>query len=56
MSFEIHLATIKTGSLSFGLKNDWGFFNIWVSWVAGVIWVVMFGLGGLCRLEGLGSL
>ena len=30
MSFEIHLATITTGSLSFGLKNPWVFLDSWV--------------------------
>jgi len=28
MSFEIHLATIITGSLSFGLKNPWVFWSV----------------------------
>ena len=28
MSFEIHLATITTGSLSFGLKNPWVFWKV----------------------------
>ena len=28
MSFEIHLATITTGSLSFGLKNRWVFWTV----------------------------
>ena len=28
MSFEIHLATITTGSLSFGLKNPWVFWSV----------------------------
>jgi len=28
MSFEIHLATITTGSLSFGLKNPWVFWTV----------------------------
>ena len=30
MSFEIHLATITTGSQSFGLKSPWVFLDSWV--------------------------
>ena len=56
MSFEIHLATITTGSLSFGLKNPWVFSglsfyeNVEKAWIrlSTKIWSSVVELASVC--------